>query len=91
MTPETILAIAFGLLDVVLIVYEWKEKNRIKAKEEIWNKDTQSIVNIATKMQESIDKNVIQDAKELRSGIMAIGAFANGIHVSIKEELKIRD
>jgi len=91
MNSETILAIIFGLLDVVLIVYQWKERNRIKAKEEIWNKDTQSIVNIAAKMKERIDNNVIQDAKELRSGIEAIGTFANGIHVSIKQELKIRD
>lgn len=42
-------------------------------------------------MQERIENNMIQDAKELRSGIEAIDAFANGIHVSIKEELKIRD
>ena len=38
-----------------------------------------------------IDKKLIQDVKELRIGIEAIGAYANGIHVSIKEELKIRD
>lgn len=91
MNLETILAIIFGLLDVVLIVYQWKERNRIKAKEEIWNIDTQSIVNVAAKMMERIDNNEIQNAKELRGGIEAIGAFANGIHVSIKEELKIRD
>jgi hypothetical protein len=84
-------AIIFGLLDVVLFIYQWKEKNRIKAKQEIWNKDIQSIVNISAKMQERIDKNIIQDPKELRSGIEAIGAFANGIHISLKEELKIID
>jgi hypothetical protein len=90
-TISVISAIIFGLLDVVLFIYQWKEKNRIKAKQEIWNKDIQSIVNISAKMQERIDKNIIQDPKELRSGIEAIGAFANGIHISLKEELKIID
>jgi hypothetical protein len=88
---ETILATIFGLLDVVLFVYHLIERSRTKAKEEVWNRDTQSVVNVAAKMMERIDNNVIQDAKELRSGIEAIGAFANGIHVSIKEELGIRD
>jgi hypothetical protein len=91
MTLDTVLAIIFGLLDVILIVYQWKERNRIKAKEQIWYRDTQSIVNIAAKMQKRIDNNEIQNVKELRSTIEGIGAFSNGIHISIKEELKIRD
>jgi hypothetical protein len=90
MTIETILALIFGILDIAL-VYHWKERNRIRAKEEIWNTDTQSIVNIAAKMQEEIDKGIIKDAKQLKSGIMAIGAYANGIHVSIKKELNVID
>jgi hypothetical protein len=56
-----------------------------------WNKDTQSIVNVIAKMKERIDKNEIQYTKELREGIMAIGAFVNGIHVNLKEELTIKD
>jgi len=90
MTPETILTITstiIALFEGYLLVIDWKERNRIKAKEEIWNRNTQSIVNLVAKMQERIDKNLVQDAKELRSGIEAIAAFANGIHTSIKEEL----
>jgi len=91
MTPETISAIFPAIVGFAIIVYQWKETNRTKAKVEIWNKNIQSIVNITAKMQERIDKNEIQDVKELRDTIMAIGASANGIHVSMKEELKIKD
>lgn len=94
MTPEAIISnisTVLALLECVLIVYQWKEKNRIRAKEEIWNKDTQSIVNIAANMEKRIDNNEIQDVKEARDVFMSIGAYANGIHVSMKEELKIKD
>jgi hypothetical protein len=88
MTLDTILMIVFGIIDVLLIGYELYERNRIKAKEEVWNRDIQSIVNIAAKWQERIDSNLIQEAKELRSGIEAIGQHANAIYTSIEEELK---
>ena len=42
-------------------------------------------------MQERIDNNQVQDVKEVRDVFMAIGGYANNIHVSIKEELGIRD
>jgi hypothetical protein len=88
MILDTILMIVFGIIDVLLIGYELYERNRIKAKEEVWNRDIQSIVNIAAKWQERIDSNLIQEAKELRSGIEAISQHANAIYTSIEEELK---
>jgi hypothetical protein len=87
LTPETILASAFGILDIFLLFYQWKERSRIKAKEEIWNRDIQSLVNIVAR----VDKNEIQDVKELKQAIRDIGSYANGIHVTLKDELKIKD
>lgn len=88
---NTTLAIIFGLVDVLLVVYQWKERSRIKAKEECWNKDAQSIVATASEMQKRIDEGVIKSPNELRDGIKAIGAFANGMHVGLKEELGLTD
>lgn len=91
MTLDTIVAIIIAIFEFVLLVDQWKERNRIKAKEEIWNKGIQSIVNIAAKIQERIENNEIQNVQELKGRIEDIGAFANGIHIILKEELKIRD
>ncbi|TSC53231.1 MAG: hypothetical protein LiPW39_387 [Parcubacteria group bacterium LiPW_39] len=91
MNTENIITIVSVILNIGLLIYGWKEKSRIKAKEECWNKDTQSIVNVAAGMQERIRKNEIQSAKELQEGILAIGAFANGMHVGLKEELKLKE
>ena len=93
MTLETILALLSPILvviNIILMVVRWKEKNRIKAKEEVWQKNMQSIVNTVAKMQERMDKNLIQDAKELRSGIDAIGNFAHGIYDALNKELRIQ-
>ena len=87
----TIIGYIIAGIEGFFLYLQWKDMKRIKAKEEVWNRDVQSIVNVSAKMQERIDKKMVKDAKELRSGIESIGAFANGIHVSIKEELKIRD
>ena len=57
MNIGTFSAIIFLLLNIAQIIYQWKEKNRMKAKEECWNKDVQSIVNIAAKMQERLVAN----------------------------------
>jgi len=94
MTLETVFQIigyAIASFEFVLLFIQWKDRNRIKAKEEIWNANIQSIVNTVAKMQEKIDKGEIQTVKELREGINAIGNFANGIHVTIKKELQIKE
>lgn len=90
MTLETILASLSPILvviSIILMVIRWKEKNRIKAKEEVWNENTKSIVNIATEMKNRIDSNQIQDIKELRNVFSSIGHYANSIHTSIEKEL----
>ena len=86
MNLELILALLLGILDVIQFVYNQNELSRIKAKLEVWNKDAQSIVNIAAKIQERIKKNEITNVKDLRGQIEDLGAFANGMHIGFKEE-----
>lgn len=91
MSLETILAIIIAIFEFVLLVLQWKERSRIKDREKVWYRDTQSLVNAISLMKNDINNNKYQDAKELESGISALGTSAHGIFQSLKDELKIRD
>lgn len=43
MTLDTIVAIIIAIFEFGIIVYDWKQKDRIKNKEEVWTREIQSI------------------------------------------------
>ncbi len=78
-------------MDVALIIYNFYEKNRIKAKLQVWNNFAQGLVNMSAKMEKGIDINEIQDVKQSKVGFRDMGIVANNFHVGLKEELGIKD
>ena len=90
-TTIVLVELVIVFVELAIIILDWMEKNRTKAKVAIWNKDAQSIVNSIAKMKNRIDKSKIHNVEEIRSGLETIGAFANGMHVSLKEEIGIKD
>jgi hypothetical protein len=88
MTLDTILAVGFGILDVVLVIYELIQRSRIKAKEGAWRRDMEGIVNSITQLRNRIDNNEIQDIKEVRGGLLVLGNNAHSILAGIKDEME---